>query len=203
MAQLYLITPETYDASIAAQFKEICEVAAPAVLQLRLKNASEAEVIEASEALIPICTKHDVAFILNDSPELAAKVGAAGVHLGEDDMPYKEARALLGKDAIIGVSCYDSRHDAMQLAEAGADYVAFGAVFDTQTKTPKAKAPLDLLKWWSDYTTVPGVAIGGITPENAKQVIDTGIDFIAVINSVWNHPDGVAAAAKAFDQLLS
>jgi thiamine-phosphate pyrophosphorylase len=143
-----------------------------------------------------------VAFILNDRADLAAKLGADGVHVGQDDLPYKEARAIVGPDAIVGVTCHDSRDLAIEAAEAGADYVAFGAFFPTATKAAKTKAKTELLSWWSDLMTVPVVAIGGITVENAKPLIDAGADFLAVCTGVWNYPSGPAAAVKAFDLLF-
>ena len=115
---------------------------------------------------------------------------------------YGEARRLLGDDKVVGVSCYDSRHQAMVAAEAGADYVAFGAFFPTATKTPRSRATPDLLEWWHDLTTVPCVAIGGITTDNAALVIEAGADFLAVISAVWDHPDGPAAAVTAFNHLI-
>jgi thiamine-phosphate pyrophosphorylase len=150
---------------------------------------------------MPVAQDAGVAFLLNDRPDLAAELGADGVHVGQEDMPYKQARALLGSGAIVGVTCHASRHLAIEAAEAGADYVAFGAFFPTSTKDPKAQAELDLLRWWAEVTTVPCVAIGGITVENAPQLIEAGADFLAVSAGVWNHPDGPAAAIRQFSAL--
>ena len=148
---------------------------------------------------MPITRKHDVAFILNDQPELAAELGCDGVHIGQDDTPYAEARRLMGNDAIVGVTCHNSRHLALEAAEAGANYVAFGAFFDTDTKTPKSRAGRDLLTWWSEVTEVSCVAIGGITPENCSPLIAAGADFLAASASVWAHPKGPDAAVQAFN----
>ena len=150
-----------------------------------------------------ICAAHDVAFIVNDSIALAKRLKADGVHLGQGDGDVREARRGLGADAQIGVTCHNSRHLAMEAAEAGADYVAFGAFFPTTTKEVQHVAEIDTLQKWSLVTEVPCVAIGGITPENAKPLIEAGADFLAVSSAVWNHPDGPAAAVKAFNALLA
>lgn len=141
----------------------------------------------------------DVAFILNDRPDLAAELGCDGVHVGQDDAAYADARRAVGSDAIVGVTCHDSRHLALEAAEAGADYVAFGAFFETGTKAPKSRAGQDLLTWWSDVTEAPCVAIGGITADNCAPLIDAGADFLAVSAGVWTHPDGPGAAVRAFN----
>jgi thiamine-phosphate pyrophosphorylase len=170
-----------------------------ASLQLRLKSAADEDICRAADRLMPIAQSTGVAFILNDRADLAAKLGADGVHVGKDDMPYREARALVGIERIVGVTCHDSRHLAVEAAAAGANYVAFGAFFPTATKEAKTKAEIELLIWWSDLMTVPVVAIGGITVENATPLIDAGADFLAVSAGVWNHPKGAAAAVKAFN----
>ena len=172
-------------------------------MQLRLKGASDDAIRRAASVLMPIVQERGAAFILNDRPDLAAELGADGVHVGAVDTPYAEARKLIGPEAIVGVSCYASRHDAMEAAEAGADYVAFGAFFPTRTKEPRARADLDLLSWWSEMMTVPCVAIGGITPENCRPVVEAGADFLAVVSAVWDHPDGPAAAVRAFNAAIA
>jgi thiamine-phosphate pyrophosphorylase len=150
-----------------------------------------------------ICAAHDVAFIVNDSVALAKRLKADGVHMGQGDGDVCEARELLGRDAQIGVTCHNSRHLAMEAAEAGADYVAFGAFYPTATKAVEHVAELDTLQKWSFVTEVPCVAIGGITSDNAKPLIDAGADFIAVSSAVWNHPQGPAEAVRAFNALLA
>jgi thiamine-phosphate pyrophosphorylase len=172
-------------------------------VQLRLKQASDDAIRRAARALMPIAQKRGAAFILNDRPDLAAELGADGVHVGADDMPYAEARRLVGPDAIVGVSCYASRHEAMEAAEAGADYVAFGAFFETRTKEPRARADIELLTWWSAMMTVPCVAIGGITPANCGPLVEAGADFLAVVSAVWEHPGGPAAAVRAFNAAIA
>jgi thiamine-phosphate pyrophosphorylase len=143
-----------------------------------------------------------IAVLLNDRPDLAFETGCDGVHIGQDDATYAEARKALG-DGIIGVTCHDSRHLAMEAGEQGADYVAFGAFFPTGTKEPKATADIELLHWWSDLMTVPCVAIGGITVDNCRPLVEAGADFLAVSGGVWNHPEGPAAAVKAFNRVLA
>jgi thiamine-phosphate pyrophosphorylase len=173
-----------------------------ATLQLRLKEVGDDEIRRATELLMPVAQKAGVAFLLNDRPDLAAELKADGVHIGQEDMSYKQARALLGTDAIVGVTCHDSRHLAIDAAEAGADYVAFGAFFPTSTKEPKTHADIDLLRWWSEVMTVPCVAIGGITVENAPSLIEAGADFLAVCAGVWSHPEGPHAAVRQFNALF-
>jgi thiamine-phosphate pyrophosphorylase len=140
--------------------------------------------------------------ILNDDPALAAKLGCDGVHIGQEDGSIRDARAVMGPKAIVGVTCHDSRHLAMTAGEQGADYVAFGAFFDTATKSPKTRADLDILVWWTELFELPCVAIGGITLENASGVIAAGADYIAVCGGVWSHPDGPEAACAGLSQLL-
>lgn len=201
--RLYLITPPAFELwPFSEQLKAALGAGDVASLQLRIKNAADDDIRRTADRLMPIAQSAGVAFILNDRADLAAKLGADGVHVGQDDLPYKEARAIVGPDAIVGVTCHDSRDLAIEAAEAGADYVAFGAFFPTATKAAKTKAKTELLSWWSDLMTVPVVAIGGITVENAKPLIDAGADFLAVCTGVWNYPSGPAAAVKAFDLLF-
>ncbi|MDE2181905.1 MAG: thiamine phosphate synthase [Alphaproteobacteria bacterium] len=201
--RLYLITPPKLEPkSFAEPLNSALDAGDVACLQLRLKDVAEEEILRAVDVLMPVAQKKDVAFILNDRPDLAKRLGCDGVHVGQDDVPYAEARALMGRDRIVGVTCHDSRHMAMEAAEAGADYVAFGAFFPTTTKEPKTSADPGLLKWWSEIMVVPCVAIGGITVENAKPLVDAGADFLAVSSGVWDHKDGPAAAVKAFNTLF-
>ena len=130
---------------------------------------------------------------MNDRPDLAAELDCDGVHVGEEDAPYEEARRLLGPDRIVGVTCGDSRHRALVAAEAGADYVAFGAFFPSATKlATKYRATPDLLRDWSETTVVPCCAIGGITQQNCGPLVEAGADFLAVIGAVWSHPQRTA-----------
>jgi thiamine-phosphate pyrophosphorylase len=202
--RLYLITPPRLEPKAFADIlKRALAGGDVASLQLRLKDVSDDEILRASEILMPVAQRAGVAFILNDRPDLAAKLSADGVHVGQEDASYVEARAAMGANRIVGVTCHDSRHLAIEAAEVGADYVAFGAFFPTATKEPKTRAHTDLLKWWSDTMVVPCVAIGGITVENCRPLIDAGADFLAVAAGVWDYPQGPGAAVKAFNTLFA
>ena len=201
--QLYLISPLEVGGDFPAQLEAALSAGPVAAFQFRVKNVDQHEAAALAEPLQAICAAHDVAFIVNDSVALAKRLKADGVHLGQGDGDVSEARELLGRDAQIGVTCHNSRHLAMEAAEAGADYVAFGAFYPTQTKAVEHIADLDTLQKWSLVTEVPCVAIGGITADNAKPLIDGGADFIAVSNAVWTHPQGPAVAVKAFNALLA
>lgn len=201
--QLYLISPLNVDGDFPSQLEAALSEGPVAAFQFRVKDIDQHEAARLATPLQEICARYDVAFIVNDSIALAKRIKADGVHLGQEDGDPAEAREQLGRDAQIGVTCHNSRHLAMEAAEGGADYVAFGAFFPTKTKEVKHLADLETLEMWSQFTEVPCVAIGGITPDNAKAVIDTGADFIAVSGAVWNHPDGPVSAVKAFNALLA
>jgi thiamine-phosphate pyrophosphorylase len=171
-------------------------------VQLRLKQAEDAEILHAGRLLMPMVQRAGAAFIINDRPDLAAALGADGVHVGQEDAHYADARAAVGPKGIVGVTCHDSRHLAIEAADAGADYVAFGAVFPTGTKDAKTRCELELIQWWAEMMVVPCVAIGGITVNNCPPVIQAGADFLAVSSGVWDFPDGPAAAVKAFNRLF-
>ena len=201
--RLYLVTPPKFEPrAFADDLKRALGGGDVASLQLRLKEASDDEIKRAAEILMPITRARDVAFIINDRPDLAKSLGADGVHIGQDDMPYAEARAIVGPNAIIGVTCHDSKHLAIEAAEAGADYVAFGAFYPTATKEAKTRAEPELLSWWSEVMVVPCVAIGGITAENASPLIEAGADFIAVSSGVWDYEQGPEAAVREFNSLF-
>ena len=201
VCRLYLITPPTLDdlAAFGAALTQALEAGDVAALQVRIKPAEEAAVAAAVEVLAPIARAHDVAVILNDSPELAVRLGCDGVHIGQDDMALAQARRLLGPQRMIGVTCHDSRHLAMEAAEGGADYVAFGAFFPTTTKDAPTQADPEALSVWQETMLVPCVAIGGITAENCRGLVAAGADFLAVSAGVWNHPQGPAAAVRALN----
>jgi thiamine-phosphate pyrophosphorylase len=171
-------------------------------VQLRLKDLPDAEILRAGEILMPIVQLANAAFIVNDRADLAKRLGADGVHIGQADTPYAEARALMGPRGIVGVTCHDSCHLAMEAAEAGADYVAFGAFFETSTKQAKTKADPSILTWWQEMMTAPCVAIGGITPDNARGLAEAGADFLAVSSGVWDHPEGPAVAVKRLNDIF-
>lgn len=199
--RLYLITPPVIDdaAAFASQLEGALEAGDVAAIQVRLKDVSEAHLAEVTRAVLAVGHDYEVAVLLNDSPELAAKFGCDGVHIGQSDGTLKDARKILGPDAMIGVTCHDSRHLAMEASEGGADYVAFGAFHPTQTKDTDYQADLEDLTIWQESMTTPCVAIGGITVDNCDPIITAGADFIAVCGGVWNHPEGPAAAVAAFN----
>ncbi len=202
--RLYLISPAVIDDldAFESAFRDALAGGDIACFQLRLKGRPEAEIIAATRRLMPIALAANVAFLLNDHVPLAKELGADGVHVGQDDMPYKEARALLGPDAIIGVTCKNSRHLAMTAGEAGADYVAFGAFYPSGTKADTTPADLDILTWWSETATVPSVAIGGITAANCEPLLRAGADFLAVGGGVWTDEKGPAHAVKAMNDVI-
>jgi len=200
--QLYLISPDHYDPGFPEKLKEALEAGGIAAFQLRLKRASDMEILRAASAIKPICAAYDVAFILNDRADLAAEVDADGVHLGQSDGSVADARALLGAGAQIGVTCHDSRHLAMEAGEAGADYVAFGAFYPTTTKETFHHPEPAILSWWTTLFELPCVAIGGITPENAGPLVAAGADFLAISSAVWGHAQGPGAGVKAFLPVL-
>ena len=174
-----------------------------ACVQLRLKGLADDEICRAIDFLRPEVQRRGVAFILNDRPDLAFETGCDGVHVGQDDVPYKKARAAVGDKAIVGITCHNSRHLAMEAGEAGADYVAFGAFYPTDTKEVINRAEPEILSWWSELFEVPCVAIGGITVDNALPLVEAGADFLAVCGGVWSHPEGPEAAVKAFNALIA
>jgi thiamine-phosphate pyrophosphorylase len=193
--QLYLITPPRLDpAAFAGVLSAALDAGVVAAVQLRLKAADDGEVMRAAAVIRPLCHDRDVAFILNDRPDLALAAGADGVHIGQSDASYEEARRTLGPDAIVGVTCHQSRDLALEAAEVGADYVAFGAFFPTATKAATTRADPEILRWWSDFVTVPAVAIGGITVANCAPLVAAGADFLAVVAGVWDYQGGPAAA---------
>src|SRR5665213_3352200 len=196
--RLYLISPPKLSAAnFITPLREALAGGDVASFQLRLKDLEDDAIRRAADLLRPIVQAHGAAFILNDRPDLAAELGCDGVHIGQEDASYAEARAAL-PNGIVGVTCHDSRHLAMDAGEAGADYVAFGAFFPTQTKEPKTTADIELLSWWAQAMVVPVVAIGGITIANAPALVQAGADFVAVSAGVWNHADGPRAAVAAF-----
>ncbi|MFZ2872283.1 thiamine phosphate synthase [Zavarzinia sp.] len=201
--RLYLITPPALEVkAFSEELKAALDAGDVACVQLRLKDVTDDHIMRTADALMPIVQRAGAAFILNDRPDLAQALGADGVHVGQDDTPYAEARRIMGPSAIVGVTCHDSRHLAMEAGEAGADYVAFGAFFPTTTKDPRARAPFELVTWWSEMMTVPQVAIGGITVENCRPLVEAGADFLAVSAGIWQHPEGPAAAVKGFNAIF-
>jgi len=194
--QLYLISPLDIGGAFPDRLARALDAGPVAAFQLRVKDIDEHQAARLAAPLQALCAARDVAFIVNDSISLAKRIGADGVHLGQDDGTVAEARQRLGREAQIGVTCHNSRHLAMEAGEAGADYVAFGAFFPTQTKQTEYRAEPDLLTWWQDLFEIPCVAIGGITPENCAPLVAAGADFLAVSHAVWGGDE--AAAVRAF-----
>lgn len=200
--QLYLISPLDVSGDFPEQLARALDAGPVAAFQLRLKGLDEHEAAALAKPLQELCAARDVTFIVNDSVSLAKRIGADGVHLGQDDGDVREARERLGKDAQIGVTCHGSRHLALEAAEAGADYVAFGAFYPTTTKQVSHEARPALLRWWHVWAELPSVAIGGITLDNAAPLIEAGADFLAVSAGVWQHPQGPEAAVAGFARLM-
>lgn len=201
--QLYIVSPEGIDEGFDERLKQALGGGSVAAFQLRLKGVNDDHILRTAEALMPVAQAHDVAFLLNDRMDLAARLGCDGVHLGQSDGDPVAARALLGPHAQIGRTCHDSRHFAMEAGEAGVDYVAFGAFYPTTTHYTRYRADTSILAWWTTLSGIPSVAIGGITPENALPLIEAGADFIAAVSAVWNHPEGPEAAVRAFSRVLA
>ena len=206
--RLYLISPPKFELRIfAEQLEQALSAGDVGAFQLRLKESTDKEILAACKILLPICKAHDVAFILNDRANLALIAEVDGVHLGQDDGSIADARRLLGEDAVIGATCHASGHMAMEAGDAGADYVAFGAFFETTSKSMEkqekyGRPDLALLSWWATYTVLPCVAIGGLTPQNCRPLVAAGADFIAAISAVWQHPEGAKTAVREFNDAI-
>jgi thiamine-phosphate pyrophosphorylase len=204
MTRLYLVTPPAFEpVAFADRLAQALDAGDVACVQLRLKPAGDDAIRRAADALRPVAQQRGVAFLMNDRPDLALATGCDGVHVGQEDASYDEARRVLGLGRIVGVTCHASRHLAIDAAEAGADYVAFGAFFPSASKEAKHRAEPEIIEWWSEIMTAPCVAIGGITPENCAPLVTAGADFLAVIAAVWDHPQGPGAAVKAFAQAIA
>jgi thiamine-phosphate pyrophosphorylase len=201
--RLYLITPPKI---VLDSFKDdlakACDGGDIACVQLRLKHASRDEILQAIDTLAPITQARNIAFILNDNPELAAQTACDGVHIGQKDKTYEQAREVVGNNAVVGVTCHDKRYLAIEAAEKGADYVAFGAFFPTNTKKTNSQPERNILEDWSTMTTVPCVAIGGITHKNCSPLIQAGADFLAVVSAIWNCGAGPGTAVKTFNEII-
>jgi thiamine-phosphate pyrophosphorylase len=201
--RLYLISPPAFELdAFSAALADALGGGDVACVQLRLKDVSDADVLRIGAALMPMVQDVGAAFLINDRPDLAAQLGADGVHVGQQDAGYAEARALMGRDRIVGVTCHNSRDLAYAAAEAGADYVAFGAFYPTGTKEPSHWAEPGLLEIWQETMETPCVAIGGITVENAEPLVRAGADFLAVSAGVWRHPQGPGVAVSMFNALF-
>lgn len=188
--KIYLISPLDVTGDFPERLARVIEAGVKnkhgvAAFQFRVKGMDDHAAADLAAPLQAICAAREVAFIINDSVSLAKRLGADGVHLGQDDSDPREARERLGPDAQIGVSCNDSRHLGMAAGEAGADYVAFGAFYPTTTKETKHTAKLSTLACWQTVFEIPCVAIGGIKPDNVGPIVRAGADFIAVSSAIW------------------
>jgi thiamine-phosphate pyrophosphorylase len=199
--QLYLISPLDVGGAFPDRLRRALDAGPVAAFQFRVKGVDQHEAAALAEPLLRICADADVNFIVNDSISLAKRLGADGVHLGQDDGDVREARELLGREAQIGVTCHDSRHLAMEAGEAGADYVAFGAFYPTTTKETSHRPDPSIIGWWTTLFPMPCVAIGGITPDNAGPLVAAGADFIAVSSAVWSGDE--LEAVRAFGRVLA
>lgn len=193
--QLYLISPLELGGAFAERLTRALDAGPVAAFQFRVKGIGEHEAARLAEPLQRICADAECAFIVNDSISLARRLGADGVHLGQQDGSVAEARERLGRGAQIGVTCHASRHLAMEAGEAGADYVAFGAFFPSETKPSEHRPDPGLLEFWSMVFELPCVAIGGITPANCAPLVAAGADFLAVSHAVWGGDERAAVAA--------
>ncbi len=194
--RLYLVTPPVLPPDFADQLAAALDAGDVAAVQLRLKDLPDDELRLHIDTLRPVAQSRGVAFLLNDRPDLAVKHGCDGAHVGQTDMNAAQARKILG-GLMLGVTCHNSRHLAIEAAEAGADYVAFGAFFPTTTKAPPAMAEVETLAWWAEMMEIPCTAIGGIGAVNCAPLVQAGADFLAVVGAVWSHTDGPAVGVKA------
>ena len=198
--QLYLISPLDVSGGFPQRLERALDAGAVAAFQFRVKGIDQHEAARLAAPLQEICAAREVAFIVNDSISLAKRISADGVHLGQGDGTPQEAREALGREAQIGVTCHASRHLAMEAGEAGADYVAFGGFFPSETKPSEHRPEPELLSWWQGLFEIPCVAIGGITPENCGPLVRAGADFLAVSHAVWGSDE--AAGVVAFNRAI-
>ncbi|MSP29778.1 MAG: thiamine phosphate synthase [Acetobacteraceae bacterium] len=202
--RLYIITPEKFDLKIFPDLlAQALDAGDCAAVQLRLKNETDETWQRAIDALLRITQSRNVAFLLNDRADLVRTTGCDGAHVGQEDMAAREARIIMGPDLMLGVTCKSSRDLAMQAGEDGADYVAFGAFYPSNSKEVKNLADPKILRWWSDMMEPPCCAIGGITAENLAPLVQAGANFLAIIGGVWNHPNGPAGGVRAINQAIA
>ncbi|WP_265570517.1 thiamine phosphate synthase [Sphingomicrobium nitratireducens] len=194
--ELYLISPLEVDGDFPDRLRAALSGGPVAAFQFRVKGRDQHEAARLAAPLQAICAEFDTAFIVNDDLALAKRLDADGLHLGQGDGDVKEARAVLGPSKMIGVTCHDSRHLAMEAGEKGADYVAFGAFYDSGTKDTGHRPEPGILSWWASLFELPCVAIGGITPDNAAPLIAAGADFLAVSGAVWGSDDPASVVSK-------
>lgn len=203
MTKIYLISPPQIELKTFSQrLEKALKTALVPVFQLRLKNYSDLEIAKISRELKKICHENNCLFLLNDSHQIAVDVGADGVHLGVEDGSISLVRKKSPEKFLIGASCYDSRHLAMEAGEQGADYISFGAFFPSKTKKSRGNPSVEILEWASEILNLPTVAIGGITDQNCSSLVKAGADFLSVISYVWDHSQGEAEAIKKLQQVI-
>lgn len=203
MAQIYLISPPQIELkNFSLNLDKALKTGLVPVFQLRLKNYSPLEIKNFSQEIKKICDNNNCLFLLNDFYEVALEIGASGVHVGIDDKKISQIRQNSPKNFVIGASCYDSKHLAMEACEQGADYISFGAFFETKTKISRGKPTFEILNWASEILNFPIVAIGGINDKNCGELVKNGADFLAVISYVWQHPQGIEVALKNLHQQM-
>ena len=192
--RLYAVTPETSDGAWLCARVEAVLAGGARVIQYRSKSGEMGLRRQQAGRLLELCRARGALLIINDDVGLAQELGADGVHLGRDDLPAAAARAALGEAALIGVSCYDSLTRAREARDAGADYVAFGSFFPSPVKPNAVRAPVALLRAARAVLDLPLVAVGGITAENGRALVEAGADALAVISALFQVSDSFSAA---------
>ena len=201
MSQIYLISPPKIELlNFSKRLEKALKTNLVPVFQLRLKEYSNSELTQIAKEIKKICDNNNCLFLLNDSLEIALNIGANGVHLGAEDGSILSARKNSPKNFLIGASCYDSKHLAMEAGEQGADYLSFGAFFESKTKKSRGNPSLEILEWSNEILNLPTVAIGGITADNCAPLVKSGTDFLSVISYVWDHSEGEEAALIKLSQ---
>ena len=201
--RLYIITPETFDLhTFPDALARALDAGDVAAVQLRLKNSDDDVWKRTIDALRPVSKSRAVPFLLNDRADLVVAAGCDGAHVGQTDMPAREARRLMGPDLTLGVTCKSSFDLAQRAVEEGADYVAFGAFFPSTSKQVTNLADPEILRRWSQRKALPSCAIGGITAANLAPLVQAGANLLAIIGGVWNHAEGPAAGVRAINAAI-
>ncbi|OFW79752.1 MAG: thiamine-phosphate diphosphorylase [Alphaproteobacteria bacterium RIFCSPLOWO2_01_FULL_40_26] len=204
MSKIYLISPPKIDLkNFSPRLEKALKAGLVPVFQLRLKDYEKSEITKIACELKKICEANNCLFLLNDFLEIALDIGASGVHLGAEDGLISEARKKSPKNFVIGASCYDSRHLAMEAGEQGADYISFGAFFQSKTKISRGKPNIEILEWANELLDLPIAAIGGITDQNCSSLVKAGADFLCVISYIWDHELEEDAAIKNLSEAIT
>jgi thiamine-phosphate pyrophosphorylase len=201
--RLYVITPERFDfPAFPDALARALDAGDVAAVQLRLKGADDGSWKRAADALRPVCRARGVALLLNDRADLVETTGCDGAHVGQEDMPARDARRLMAPGRMLGVTCKASLDLARRAVEDGADYVAFGAFFPSTSKEVTRLADPDVLRQWGAESRVSSCAIGGITAANLAPLARSGANLLAIIGGVWGYPDGPAAGVRAINEAI-